>query len=249
MGYYIFILYLISYSTGFASLTLLILLYIRHKTGSILYYIIYLIVFTGTLVLNNIEFYRVSILFKYDTYSSIWVILLYNFLFGIMFYIVPLYNHKFLNVKFKTAHNLIFGALFLFSIIMAFIPYLYEGIRRGQAMIFSFKITVFIAIAIILYCIILSISSLGKISSEVKKAVIRFFLIYNALYFLVLLFEYYWNFNFQNRIRPISFGNLFYFVLNLITVIFISRNFFLLQAKVALDDIPDGVLRQYNLRP
>jgi DNA-binding CsgD family transcriptional regulator len=132
---------------------------------------------------------------------------------------------------------------------MVFIPYFFEGLMRGQAIIFGFKITVFIAIIIILYCIYISIYGLGKTAVRGKKSIIRFFLVYNALYFPVLLFEYYWNFNFQNMVRPISFGNLFYFVLNLMTVIFISGNFFIPRAKITLESVSEDILKQYKLTP
>ena len=120
---------------------------------------------------------------------------------------------------------------------------------RGQVIIFSFKITVLIAIIIILYCILISAGGLRKTGIREKKSIIKFFLIYNALYFPVLLFEYFWNFNFQNIVRPISFGNLFYFVLNLITVIFISGNFFIPQTKVAIEGISESIMQHYKLTP
>lgn len=81
--------------------------------SNILFYLIFLIVNTGILILVNIEFFRISILLKYDTYSSIWTILFHNFLYGILFLIIPLYIHKFINTPFKLLHKAAFGLFFV----------------------------------------------------------------------------------------------------------------------------------------
>ncbi len=249
MKYYIFIYYLISYSTGFAGLTLMLLIYLKYKIQTILYYIIWLVAFTGTLILGNVEFYRITILSQYNTYNSIWPIFLHHFLYGIMFYTMPLIFHKLLNIKFSLLPKIVFGSMFLFTLILAFIPCFYTSWEADEAKINGFKINAWMIIGIAFYLFILSIFQLRNIKVREKKMLIIISIILFGIFIPLWILEYFWDFNFLNILRPLSLENLFYFIWNLIMVVFMAKYLFAGTPQILADDIPEDIIHQFGITP
>ena len=249
MKYYIFIYYLISYSTGFACLTLLIIIYLKYKIQTILYNIIWLAAFTGTLILSNAEFYRITILYQYNTYSNIWAIFIHHFLYGIMFYTMPLIFHKLLDIKFSLLPKIVFGSMFLFTLILVFIPCFYTSWEAVEAAINGFKINTWIIIGINFYLFLLSLFQLRNIKVKEKKLFIIISIILFGIFIPLWILEYYWNFNALNILRPLSLENLFYFIWNMIMVVFMAKYLFAGTLHILADDIPEDIIRQFGITP
>ncbi len=249
MRYFIFIYYLLSYTTGFAALTLILLLFLKFRIQMVFYYIIWLVAFTGTLIIGNVEFYRITILSLYDTYNSFWTIFVHHLLFGVMYLTIPLFTFRFLNIVFTLVHKIVFGLLFVFSILLVFIPYLYTGIKAGEAVVFGFKAITWIIHGITIYQFIIFLLNLNKIKIKGKKIIMFVLMGLNVVFAPLWILEYFWNFNFQNFLRPVSFSNLYYFIWNLITVVFISKYLFSNEKQIPGEAVPEYIAGQFGITP
>ncbi len=249
MKYFIFLYYLASYTTGFAGITLLILFYLKYRMKSILYFIIFLAADTGILIFVNTEFYRITILFKYDTYNNFWTILIHNILFSMTFFFLPLAIHNFFSLSFKAYHKIIFGILCLLPVLSGIPPYLYSGLRQGEAIVFNFKAIDWVSLAVFIYAVVLLSLQRGSTGIKEKRTIINFFIVLYSFSILALVFEYFWNFNFQNFLRPLTFSSLLYFIQNLVTIIFLSKHFFFMAQHSPGYEIPENIILEYGITP
>ncbi len=247
MKYYIFIYYIVSYSTGIAGLCIMFLLYLKLKAQAILYYIMWLAAFTGLLVLQNIEYYRITIMSKYDTYSTFITIFLYNSFFGIMFYFMPLFFHKIAEKQFSLAHRIIFGLLPAAALFFFFYPYLFKDFERIKMIIFSFKSMSWIMIGLIAFILAFLLLNLKKVRNTGKRLIMKFSIVMFFLSIPIIVIEYSWNFNLTHFIRPLSITNFFYFIFNLFSIIFINKYIFAKHVKSLAADITDNFAVQYHI--
>ncbi len=249
MRYLLFIFYLLSYTTGFAALTLTILLFLKFRIQAVLYYVIWLVAFTGILIFGNVEYYRITILFLDDTYNSFWTILAHHLLYCIMFLTIPLFIFRFLNITFTLFHKIVFGVLFIYLILIIFIPYYYTGIKAEEAVAFGFKTQVWFTHGIMLYLFIIFLINYKNIKIKQKKI---FMFTLMALYIIFApawIMDYFWNFNFQNFLRPLSSYNLFYFIWNLLTIIFLSKYLFFSEKQFSEETVSVDFTSKFGITP
>ncbi len=248
MNYFIFFIYLATYTTGFTALSMMFLLFLKTRIRTLLYFMIYIASFTGLLIMGNIEFYRINMLNLYNTYYNGRAIFLHHFFFGVMFLFIPLSLFKFLNIPFKLVYKIAFGIIFVFSILLV-APLYFPNVDKAEVSLFGFKVIALISHGITLFSIVTFIISINKIRVREKKNISIYLLCLNIFFIPFWVLEYLWNFNFNNPLRPLSFSNLYYFIINLMGVIFFYKYFFFSKIQFSSESIPEDIAVLYGITP
>lgn len=253
MKYTLLIIYLCSYSSGFAAITLIIICQIRTRLVFFRYYIPFITALTAVLILINIDYYRVAFLSKYDTYGNIITVLLYNLCYGVIIYTLPGWLYTLLGIKFSKVLKTLFGVLASSIVLITFVPYILFNpnfdLRQFVLINLTFRAIAIIMIGVNVFCIILMLSGIKNTPIQEKKTIIIIMLLQYIVFIPIWIFEYFWNFNLYRYIRPLSSTNVFYFIWNLFSVIFIGRYYFLNPEDITSLIIPDIFLQNYRITP
>ncbi len=90
-------------------------------------------------------------------------------------------------------------------------------------------------------------SQLKNIKIREKKKVLLVFMGYNITFIPVWILEYSLNYYFSSSLSPVSFINLYYFMLNLLNVIFFYKYFFSDKTQLTMETDPGSFSSQYGL--
>jgi DNA-binding CsgD family transcriptional regulator len=242
MKFLIFLYYLISFSTGFAALAIILLIFARYRIPTLKNYIIWLCALTLLLVLNNIEYFRITILPMNDPRIIFIERTLSLISYGMLFFFQPLYIYQFLRKPFSVFHRLTFGFLSAVPLCLVFLPFI-----LGKGWNFVFGLVSLVSTGIMIYINLLLLTRLFKQDFPEKKGIMRIFLLLNCLFLPLWLLESQWNSNLVNQIRPLSFSHLYYFIWNLLTVIYMSKFIFTDSQPLKTEDISDQFCGQYGI--
>lgn len=248
--------YILTFASGIAGIVIAVFLNIKSKSKTAKYYLICQLLLTALVVSNNIYFYIFSIVPYQNVYLEMFFAIIFFLIFGGLIYIIPFLLYSFLGKKLETYKKVIFIFLSLFSIIFLLIPYFISQDKNKVLQflwmeLYSIYINIFYAVSI--FTIIDAIINLKTIKNPVKRRILKASLILIILSFpLFILDGYWWFFQVKLQIFPRNFNfmPLFYFIWNMLSIIYSAKYYFFNEtapASISLIEIPETFLKQYEI--
>ena len=221
----------ISFSLGFSALVVSIYQYIKYKEKSLHYYILFLILFTIRIVLNNILFLLRS---SSDILSPVLLkslLLFYQITTDLTFLMIlalPVLFHSLLSVHFKKTANIIFYILIILCIALNFYPYMFGifgGLSNYPVKLIT-DVESLMMVFIFIYLGIILFLYYPKTTEKQKKRTL--FVIFIS-FLTFTLYDYFiakntYIFNFTDVYLPLWFNIGFYSFWNLFFLIFTGYN-------------------------
>ncbi len=247
MKYFNLLYYFISFSTGFIGLCMMSLLYIKFRTKFIKYYLIWLTLYTGILIFNSTNFFVSIYMFKlFGIYNDL-TIFLYFIAFGFMIYTCALMFHHFAGLKFVPLKKTIFGSVILLTAVLPAVPHFLANdfIYLFGYMTISFRILFIVSISFNVYILLFILNNYKKITSLEKRLFLKFVFILTAVFIPPSFLEYFWNR--AHYTSAITFSNLNYFLINLVSILFFYKYLFINPKFSMSRKLPEAFTAKYDI--
>jgi DNA-binding CsgD family transcriptional regulator len=240
MQHLIFIYYITSLSAGFAGILMTFLLYLKFRMKIFKYYISLMILFTIYLVLLNVHYYqRTVILFDSDLVHTL-ATAISSVAIGMMYFIIPLAVHRFVNIQMSRKKK-------VFFILLALLPFIVNTILSPllEDNTIGSIVQKSIIYGILAYALFLSLKYYKDLSDK-KKLLIKLFIIIMAVFIPLQIIDDIRSI-FIQTLYPVTVLPFFYFICNMISIIFAFKYLFINPAGFIAGGINDRVLRKYKV--
>lgn len=245
MKYVILVLYLFSYTVGFANIAFLI---IAHKSskqheGLILQLIMIFSAFTLYNLVLNVGFFLSSIVGYVHYEENFFYFSFYSIVNSLLIYAGVYFGHFICNVVFD-------GLRRLFFISISLLPLIFLGIRFFSLLVFGdnprdfskiILIDYYLTLIVDIYFICLFWQTWKKIRDAFYGWAMKYVVILSSIIIPIGIYQVFFNFHQHNSLRPLNIENLFYFLTNIISAIFVARTY-LLRPQTSLAPFPDSIL-------
>lgn len=218
----IFLLYLVSYTTGIGTITLLGLCYARYKLAAFRYNLLLELFFTLVLLLDTLNFYFQIVVNEPTELTMSLILLGFYFASAGMIFYVGKFVCSILNRKFRKIHNIVFwgGAILTFtSLILLGFLYHNNFISGSVAIHSGFTATnIFTAVGIG-YFLFLLMAGFPAIDRKLKRLIKSFLVTLCILMTASVLTNLHW-YKIHPK-YPIAFSPVIYFCINILTSFFL----------------------------
>ncbi len=241
--------YFFSYSTGWISICLAVILFLKFRARIILLYLGWILSYTITLLFNNLEFLKINFLYQYDMYNHAPVYIFYFLMTGVQIYFFILLLHSISDTAISTVKKTFYSLVVILTTALGLFPFLItsNSIIRMGFIIFDFKILTMGTYASVFFYIFFILKNYRNTGSIEKRLILRIFLILDLIFLPVWISEYLWNFNFNNTLRPLNSANLDYFISNFISIVLFFKYIFIMPKFSSGKTIPENFIKRFNI--
>ena len=249
MRHFIFLYYIISFSSGLISLILIIFLFLKKREKIIFDFFIFLSAFSLFIFIITLHFYQFTIV-RINTGSTV-------LFFSISFYITTgLFNFSQANFFFNLAGKSKKLHINIITVIYTALPFIITAFQysflRNYRSIFTYEygriILNLTSILFMIFILVYLIINLKHIGSTSLRTTADFFIISLAVFIPLWILE----FILSDRVRifhPLTLQNLYYLIMNVSVIIYTGRILFARQNDMKVAELTPQFMENYAITP
>jgi DNA-binding CsgD family transcriptional regulator len=245
MQHLILLFHVLCFSSGIASIVVVVLVNGKIRRAVLRYYLAFLGIFTVFITINLLNVYRYSIMKDADTVLSLVNGIIFLILYSLIFAVVPHFFHALFEIE-AGWRNVLFNGLAVAAFVGSYVPFFVAGDIPSQMTVIRFllgKVYFIVVVSVVLYVVILSVLQLKRlVDPRIRKVLL------SAVIMIVVFIPgfvadaNYYQLQVVRHLLPfgLSFTSLFYLVWNILSIYY-AFHFIVSPPPVSSEEVPPTV--------